>query len=551
VVAEVLSSLEKAILAGNTEDAFYWTMEYVMMGDQFFVPIWSYLFQLAANSIGPADPATLIYLRTQYETDKGYRNLPATTSGGEEDEEEAADSGDVESTIDPNRLMALLETVRRLCLAPKTRTIDSIIRTFLMPYPVNTVDRPYEPYRSRLHLMSGDGGDLTKIPSLSYIDEYEEGKEPRYTLFQLQSSDPPYLAPWANALVHLFQQITTFNFDLSSESAAAQAREEFNSLERGAFYYAGLIYQCAEPCPFNKKLNSTYILWEIIHRFKVERVSNLIGTLREISDEITKHDNRRERPFLAMALLLTIRPWSIDLDDRFVSDEKIDLAALFEQNANEILEVNPNAIDYTTPEGKYLKRTVSDYLLTVKSIINQGSQNSQFADLYADMAYQLEVAREKAQMKDQKKNISYQIPFFSFNPDTVIPEHPDETTKKNRRKPKTAAGYKLDAYYTLPLKSFEEKTEGTILPWRGQFVPYMVRDGLFSDPHPFVSCFTNVEPVAGNKFKEGLFMATYQHPFLDQPPCDVFFIPCTGGPKQALNQCLLDELKPIFGIPAL
>jgi len=551
VVPEVLSSLEKAILLGKTDDAFYWTMEYVMMGDQFFSPLWSYLFQFAANSIGPADATIMVYLRTQHEADKGYRQL--TTAG----DDQAADEADDE--IDRNRLRVLLETVRRLCEAPKTRTIDSIVRTFLMPYPVTTAERPYEPYRDRLHLASppeggSSGGPFgpTQIPSLSYIDEYEEGQDPKYSLFQLQSSDPPYLAPWANALVRLFEQVTAF--DVTSEREGAL--EEFQKLERGVFYYAGLIYQCTEPCPSNKKLNATYILWDIIHRFKTEAVSNLIGVLREISDEISKHDNRRERPFLAMALLLTIRPWSIDLPDKMDIDEPaIDLAPLFEQNANELLEVHPDAVDYTTPEGKSLKRTVSDYLLVVQDVLKKSPQNSELPDAYFHMAYQMEVAREEAGMKDQKKTIAPQVPFLSFTPDAVI-KAPDaaEEPKKGRRKPKTAADFKLDGFHVWTPEADQpdqanEAKKG--LPWRGQFVPYSVNNNNnnTSNPHPFHECFSNVAPVLENKFKEGLFKGTYKHPLL--APQDVFFIPCTDGPKQAFNQCLLDELKIVFGIPAL
>lgn len=614
LVPEVVSSLEKSILAGNIEDAFYWTIEYATMGDQFVMSAWSHLFLLAANSIGPADPSILPYMWDQFNSgDKAYQKLSSVPSGPEsgvsvggtepEDDPEQGESSSDNNCVDPHRLTFLLETVRRLCLAPKTRTVDSIVRTFLMPYPSNCPLRPYEPFHDQVHLpISADNMDSsaeqvagivhleTQLRSLSYVANYEEGVPPVYTLFQLQESDPPYLAPWANALVHLLNQIRAF--DLSADGQ--EAIQKFQTLERAVFYFAGLIYQCTEPAPHNKKLNATYILWELIQNFNTEETTELLSTLRKISDEISKHDNRRERPFLAMALLLTVRPWCLSFLDTSVTSvdadgdsamplaplapptspttqtAAIDLASLFEQNANELLEVNVNALDYTTAEGKLRRHTVSDYLLTAYEIIEQSPYDSGLPDMYRDIAYQLERAREAAHMKDLKKVIESHVPFFRFLPEGPMIGAASDTGLGNngggssggggRRKAKPVDSFKLTQFYTLPLNLFSspnQSQEGTFnLPWRGQFIPYLVDpQTLTSIPHPFETTFFDVQPVVGNKGKEGLFLATYKHAIIGAE-CDVFFIPCpaTGvisGAKQVFYQCLLDELKPLFGVPSL
>jgi hypothetical protein len=241
------------------------------------------------------------------------------------------------------------------------------------------------------------------------------------------------------------------------------------------------------------------------------------------------------------------------------------LEALFEQNANELFEIHENALDYTTAEGKHRQHTVADYLITVRSIIENSPHFSGIPDIYQGMAYRLERAREMAHMKDQKKAIEYHTEFFRFSPD--ISNNDQSNSKKSRRKNKTADSFNLSKFYTLPLEPFftkdanaqdessEENGQIEQLPWRGQFIPFEVNPvTLGSSPHPLAECFLEVVPIPGSKFKEGLFLATYRHPRISGESCnDVFFIPCSenDGAKQVFYQCLIDELKPIFGIPAL
>jgi hypothetical protein len=199
-------------------------------------------------------------------------------------------------------------------------------------------------------------------------------------------------------------------------------------------------------------------------------------------------------------------------------------------------------------------------------------------DVYQDLAGQLEQAREVASMKDQKKVVEYSVPYFRFTPDatenvdaTIVSaaitngiEGCEEQAKKSRRKPKKADSFNLSQFYTMPLELFSrpapqavsDDDKSVALPWRGQFIPWMVDEKTqTSGPHLLKKCFSDIVSVPANKLKEGLFLATYTHPLLGAGE-DVFFIPCTTGKnglgaRQAFFQCLLDELKPLFGVPCL
>jgi hypothetical protein len=156
-------------------------------------------------------------------------------------------------------------------------------------------------------------------------------------LFKLADGDPPYLAPWCNGLVHMLTQIQTI------DAAVAQAMadqgevddglfETYKQLERGVFYYAGLIAQCTEPCGGNnKKLNSTTIVWQICQMFVNDKNRAALALLSAISTDISRHDNRRELPFLVMTLLTLTRVC--------VASDADTLEAIAENEANHPLDM--------------------------------------------------------------------------------------------------------------------------------------------------------------------------------------------------------------------
>lgn len=575
LVTEVVSSLEKAILSGNEEDALYWLTEFVMMGDKYIKTAWTHLFQIATTTVGSCDSSIMTFMSDQSNLDQAYRKLPTVkktkdaTSQSADDANEGDDDDDDDNNtsatggVDKKRLQLILDAARCLCRAPKSRIVDSVIRAFFMSYPDSCTDRGYEPYISRVHLPGATkytpGGPVT---SLSFVGTYEQGVEPQYTLHPLGDMDPSYLAPWVNALVYVLTQIQ--QVDMLTSDVAALSKME--SLERAAFYYAGLIYQCSEPCPHNKKLNTSNLLWEIFERFTSDDNSSTISKLHVLSDEMSKNDNRRERPFVALALLYLTRPWILQSGQNQVTIDPVDLGAVVKQNAEELLEVHPDALDYTTPEGRYLKHGTTDYAVLCQVLVTRFMKTTKrqpMDDPYHDLAVRLERGREKEHIKDAKKSIHSQVPFFNFAPNVPVAgsEGQDDEKKSRRKQLPTMKDFKLSDYYTVPLEWFTAAggdgngTSVPTLPWRGQFVPYTL-----DQPHPFHETFQQVTPVPGNKLKEGLFYAQYTHPFLTPDgPVDVFFIPChagnstmgSPGARQALYQCMLDELKPIFGVTPL
>ena len=65
-VLEVLSSIEKSILARRVDEALFWCVEYANMGKQFYFATWGLLFQITISSMGIENPSALMYLWTQY-----------------------------------------------------------------------------------------------------------------------------------------------------------------------------------------------------------------------------------------------------------------------------------------------------------------------------------------------------------------------------------------------------------------------------------------------------------------------------------------------------
>ena len=83
---------------------------------------------------------------------------------------------------------------------------------------------------------------------------------------QLFEDDPVYLMPWANSFefmkLELHKLIDEFH---DEDGRQVLPWERYSNLEKGALYYAGLIFQSNEPCHQRyKREDSCGIIWHAI-----------------------------------------------------------------------------------------------------------------------------------------------------------------------------------------------------------------------------------------------------------------------------------------------
>lgn len=506
-VAEVVSALEKSILRGDFQDASFWFYEYVTLGPQFVSSTWAFLFQFGAASISTANPHLLSSIWTEYGKYKAFLSLAG------------AQDATVDEELDSRCLAIMAGVVRTLCESPKTRIVDSAIRTFLLPFPSTTYVRPYEPHRSLDHVRHADTDD---VPCSSYVDVFEDqprNPEPRYSLFQLEEDDPPYLYSWCNAMV---QSVESFIVNKGSEQSLS-----------AVLYYAGLIYQCSEPCHTRvRRQDSVMILWQIIGTFKArlsESAAKVVHAYRQAGDEFSKNSHKRERYFVIGALLVLLRELLGESAAPPTVDHAVDIAGFTHMTK---LPVPDDAVDYSTRQGVAIGATVEQYVRVTSALCEAH-------DCYLDMALLYEKLRVVEQIKDPRRKIASMIPFFRFQVRTT-----DDTDKKKSK----ATTVKLRDIYTLPRWWFTQDAPCE-LPWRGQFVPFEP-DANFSNcsaaPYTVladVSCMGG-----GTQYNNGLFFGILNMP--NFVSVDVVFVPCASA-KHAFNQCLVDELKPLFGVPAM
>lgn len=477
-VDEVFAALERALLLGRADEAPFWLVEIVDMGPVWWPLTWSTLFQHCVCSLGPAQMVpTFRWMHGEYIK---YKLLSTP------------------DTLDPRCRTIMLQVVDVLARAlPKCRQTDSAVRAFFFPYPESTLVRPYEPHIERAHLRPPPRSHFlpatenrlialarerahaaTWIPSTSYIDPHPppEGQVvSRYTLHELHDDDPPYLARWCNALCQSLQTL------------------EGEASRRAALYYAGLIYQCTEPCHVrNRRHDSVQLLWEIIMRHAPDNLVDHLDDMRAISDEFARNSHRRERYYVVAAFFLIMSPPDAP-DPLPVPNEVVVPRGL--------LPIPEEALDYTTRTGKSRMATAGGFLQTTATP----------GDPYATYALAMQRARDEAGQKDERRRVRPVIPHFAFDP---------------VKAPSLRGMYHSDS-----------------LAWRGQFLPY----GNGEVVHPFDDCLCDVRCVNS----EGLFAARYHHPRYAAEGVDVYVVPCGRQVRRAFYQCLVDELKPLFGVPAL
>lgn len=120
-INRVLSSLEKAIVCGDVNQAHYWAVEYLNMGTAFVDSLWKMLQTVLVDSIGLANLACFTYFNQQHALVKSL--LPAREAGSKVNEESVA--------VPEPILKAVLETVRQMALTPKSRLVDSTVSNFV------------------------------------------------------------------------------------------------------------------------------------------------------------------------------------------------------------------------------------------------------------------------------------------------------------------------------------------------------------------------------------------------------------------------------------
>lgn len=553
----VVSSLEKAIMEGNVTESLYWATEYCVMGSCFVTSLWTTLHSIFVESIGLSNLKLFYFFEHQYRVYQGFEPLV----------EKGAKKTNV--TVSENCLQAILEIVRQMALSPKSRLVDSAARTFFMAYPETTNRRPFEPHihfqRAPSKLVTqrpqsvNEEQDASKdqagtvnlyerlrktshsstwIPSASFVDDFDEEKTPRFSLYQLQKDDPTYIGPWCNAFVYQLNRLqeliaahTTTEHDTGRD---VLPWDEYEQIERGTLYYAGLIFQCTEPCTQRyHRHDSSNIIWEIL-RENAKHGSQLETMLKKFQDmcnEFRKSKTSRERSFIVFAILTYLRRfWILDVSmDDLKNAPPLNLKEVLAYHASNTLPVREIALDYTTDEGKSKDNRLERYLRLMHSLVGNEKHDDFLArNNYFSWSVLFESKRRSEGYQDTDKNLSPLVPFFSL-------------ARKDFEK------FDLSNINTIPLDWFNhEKSDRMSLPWRGEFIPS--NGGHRVSLHNFNECFKNVRCLDTPKLKEGLFVGTFDHPNFE--PVDVFFIPCSNQ-QQAYYQCFLDELKPIFGVPKL
>lgn len=519
-VPEVVSALEKSLFSGNFEEASFWFYEYVTLGPQFVTSTWAFMFHFVASSVSVANPHLLPHLWSEHGKYKSFLSLDAT----------------VDEELDSRCLTIMLQALRVLCESPKSRIVDSAIRTFLLPFPDSAYVRPYEPHRSHAHVRHVNGGNddasSTSVPCSSYADTFDDDAAisvdaPRYSLFALEEDDPPYLYGWCNAMV---QSIDTF----------ITTRDNVDEAMSAVLYYAGLIYQCTEPCHTRvRRQDSIMILWQIVGKYKArlsDESSRLVNSYRLAGDEFSKNSHKRERYFVVGALLTLLNELHGETAMEALVAPDVDIRTLAHLPR---LPVPDAALDYTTKQGVALGATVTDY-------VRQSSVMCESNDVYWELAVLYERLRAEEQFKDPKRKLMAMVPFLRFAVRVEQQLNADvEVVRKPKTAPKTAV--KLTDIYTVPRWLYEEEST-TALPWRGQFVPWCPDSKFASCRAAPISILTEVTCLGSQFGNAGLFYGVFAMTKFESER--VVFVPCATN-QQAFSQCIVDELKPLFGVPPL
>jgi hypothetical protein len=557
-IQDVLAALEKSLIQGDAAQATYWCIEYSTMSSAYVTSTWAFLFQFYTTSISIAAPNLVNWLQQEYTKYKMFMQLPTTTTDatGSSSTMESTTSAELTSPsvtaveVDERCLCILLGVVHVLAQSPKCRIVDSALRACFLPYPESTYIRPYEPHREHAHLLhppkTTSALALTSYTERGMTAPLPEGPlsaEPIYQLYALLENDPPYLAPWANGLTQCLA--AAHHFQLNSQVS-------FDLYWRGALYYAGLIYQCTEPCHTRqRKQDSSLILWDIISKADVTEVTQeRIRLLHKLSDEISKNTVKREKYFVITALFLTLQDRAEIILGPLFTPRVADQALLMNQivqSQHELRPIPDIALDYTTKEGQRRGKTSIDY---IQDMVQHLSGDWPSFDPLFEYALFFESCRPAT--KDSKRKLQYQTPFLRFTPTGVNSEtsegtHQDEGAPAPPRGPQgKGAPVPLSSIYTFPASLFLNK-ESLHLTWRGQFIPFQPDDKFVSSTPQPLAHLENLR-VLPTSFPQGLFAARFTHPAFE--PEEIIAIPCANA-HQALSQTLLDELKPLFGMPSI
>lgn len=319
-------------------------------------------------------------------------------------------------------------------------------------------------------------------------------------------------------------------------SANDNYEKEFGSLERGALYYAGLIFQCTEPCHQRYHTQeSANIVWEILlESSSGSPTQPFIQFLHNMAKKFRNGDRRIERGYIVMAMLIFCRQHHFFQESDFEvvapnsyqtfdDNNRIDVKQILQTHSEKVLPVPFVAVDYMAKEGQSStwKKLLPNYLKVMNTLCEL--HNSKTSPLftsptnnYLSWSVMYEELRSEEKMIDEKKKLQPVVPFLCLKQREITNDD---------------------------LKDVNVLQEDR-LSWRGEFIPFSGDEV----EHPFDETFQNVSCVNAPKLKEGLFVATYSHPKFGKE--DVFVVPCTSK-EQAFYQCFLDELKPVFGVRPL
>lgn len=134
-----------------------------------------------------------------------------------------------------------------------------------------------------------------------------------------------------------------------------------------------------------------------------------------------------------------------------------------------------------------------------------------------------------------RRKLQPAVRYFAFEPKMAAAAD-DEAKRKRATKP--CEEFTLEGIYRL-LPGEQQ------LQWRGQFVPGpLAADDHHARAHAWTDCFAQVQYHAnglwsGRFFSERCLLGV-----------QVGFVVCARA-RDAFYQCLVDELKPLFGVPAL
>ena len=538
IITEVASALEKSILSGNVEETTYWFLEYTSVGSDFVTSTWALAFQLASSSF--QTPGLIPWMWSEYDKYKKCLTIPDVSDTDVDKQEQGKDDVTMENVTDQgivdNRCLAIIAHVLvTLCKLPKSRLVESIVRAFFLPHPNNSHVYTYDALKSQVHLLHQKKTDKD-ISNTSYVSEFVAGQDNSYCLYKLQEGDPAYLARWCNALVQSIRSSWKSSEKMVIDDHDAQ-NDEYTHWS-AICYFAGLIYQCTEPCQARaRKQDSTQILWDIIHNYAgVDADSGLayeLIAIHKASDEISRNSQKREKYFFVAALTRLIKA-SIQGD---ASLEPFPIPAplvgfKWSLDDKTLMPMPEMALDFTTKEGLKRGKTPADYLVETQNLIGGVQHVDMIEALFHSTAEFLDRLRSKEKFKETKRKLQSPIAFIRFQKQLA------DTSGKAKLL------VNLQDLYTLPKNMYEEPVVDYStfdLPWRGQFIPHSPnKEFTTSSPHP-QSVLSQVTPIPGHSV-QGLFYGVL---FSTYP---VFFI-CCNSVQQAFNACLADELKVIFGIP--